>query len=101
MAHFVKVANKSELTPGNAKKVEAGGAEIALFNVGGSFCAIEDMCPHRGGPLSEGALEEGVVTCPWHGWQFNVADGTCLTTPDVSQKKYEVKVEGDDILIGI
>ena len=99
MANFMKVATKSEITPGNAKKIEVGGAEIALFTIAGTFCAIEDTCLHRGGPLSEGSVEEKVVTCPWHGWQYDVTTGTCLTNPAVSQKKYEVKVEGDDVLV--
>ena len=64
MSHLVKVATKSELEPGSIKKVEVGGTEIALFNIGGQFCAIEDICKHRGGPLSEGFVEDKVVTCP-------------------------------------
>ena len=99
MGSFVKVASKSELGPGGVKKVEVAGAEVALFNIDGNFYAIEEMCPHRGGPLSEGFVEDKVVTCPWHGWQYDVASGACLTNPAVIQKRYEVKVEGDDILV--
>ena len=99
MSNFVKVATKAEVEPGLGKKVEVNGKEIALFNVGGNFCAIDDTCPHRGGPLSEGSMEDNVVTCPWHGWQYDVKTGACLTNPGVSQNKYEVKVEGNDILI--
>ena len=62
MSNFVKVATKAEIEPGSGKKVEVNGKEIALFNVGGSFCAIDDTCSHRGGPLSEGSLEDNVVT---------------------------------------
>ena len=101
MGNFVKVAAKSEMSLGSAKKVEVGGKEIALFNIGGSFFAIDDTCSHRGGPLSEGSVEEKVVTCPWHGWQYDVTSGSCLTSPNVSQAKYEVKVEGDDILLSL
>ena len=99
MGDFVKVATKSELNSGSAKKVEVNGCEIALFNVDGSFYAIEDVCKHRGGPLSEGSCEEKIVTCPWHGWQYDVTSGACLTNPSVNQIKYSVKVEGDDILV--
>jgi len=99
MSNFVKVATKAEIESGCGKKVEVNGKEIALFNIGGSFCAIDDTCLHRGGPLSEGSVEDNVVTCPWHGWQYDVKTGACITNPSVSQNKYEVKVEGDDILI--
>ena len=99
MSHFVKVATKSEIEAGSGKKVEINGKEIALFNIGGSFCAMDDTCSHRGGPLSEGSLEDNVVTCPWHGWQYDVRTGAWLTNPSVNQNKYEVKVEGNDILI--
>lgn len=99
MTDFVKVAQVGEVGPGSSKKVEANGKDIALFNINGSFFAIDDTCPHRGGPLSEGFLEDKVVNCPWHGWQFDVTTGQCLSTPDASQGKYEVKVEGNDIYI--
>ena len=99
--NFIKVATKSEIAPGTSKRIEASGKEIALFNVDGNFFAIDETCPHRGGPLSEGFVEEGVLTCPWHGWQFQLASGECLTDPGTCQTKYEVKVEGDDIFISI
>lgn len=101
MGDFVKVATKDEVSSGSAKKVEVNGKEIALFNINGAFCAIDEFCPHRGGPLSEGVVEDKVVTCPFHGWQFNVTSGECLTSPGVQQPKYEVKVEGNDILLSV
>ena len=99
MGNFVKVASKSEIAPRSTKKVDVGGAEVAVFNVNGTFYAIDETCSHRGGPLSEGSLEEKVITCPWHGWQYDVTNGTCFTNPSASQKSYEVKVEGEDVLI--
>ena len=101
MSRFIKVASASELGPGSSKKIELNGKEIALFNVEGSFYAIDDMCPHRGGSLSEGFIESGVVSCPWHGWQFQLNSGECLTDPGICQTKYEVKVEGNDVLINV
>jgi len=101
MGNFVKVASASELAPGSSKKIEINGKEIALFNLDGNFHAMNDTCPHRGGPLSEGFVENGVLTCPWHGWQFQLASGECLTNPSVCQTKYAVKVAGDDILISV
>lgn len=99
MSDFVKVAMKSDIASGCGIKVELKGKEVAIFNMGGNFCAIDDTCSHRGGPLSEGSVEDNVVTCPWHGWQYDVTTGACLTNPAAQQNKYEVKVEGEDILI--
>ena len=101
MSNFIKVATKSELASGTSKKIEIEDKEIALFNVDGNFLAIDDTCPHRGGPLSEGFVETGVLTCPWHGWQFQLETGECITNPSVCQTKYPVKVEGEDILISV
>ncbi len=66
MADFVKVATLSDLPPGTAKAVEVGGNSFALYNVGGTVYATTNTCPHRGGPLGEGELNESVITCPWH-----------------------------------
>ena len=99
--NFVKVANKSELASGSSKQVEVNGNDIALFNVNGNFYALDDTCPHRGGSLSEGFVETGVLSCPWHGWQFQLETGECLTDSRVCQTKYTVKIEGDNILIGV
>lgn len=96
-----KVATTAELQPGMGKKVEINGKEIALFNIEGQFFAMDDMCPHRGGSLSEGSCEGKVVACPWHGWQFDVTNGSCLTNPSAQQQTYEVKVQGGDVLISV
>ncbi|MBI4373201.1 MAG: Rieske (2Fe-2S) protein [Candidatus Omnitrophica bacterium] len=101
MADFIKVATKSEIESGGGKKVEVGGKEIALFNIDGKFYAMDDTCAHQGGPLSEGSVENQIVTCPWHAWEYDVTTGGCLTNPGVTQNQYEVKVEGDDILIAL
>lgn len=99
MAEFVKVAKKSDVPPGQGKTVEVAGEPVALFNVGGTLHAIHNTCLHRQGPLGEGELDGATVTCPWHGWQYDVTTGKNLMNPEVGVKKYEVKVEGEDILI--
>ena len=81
MAAYVKVANAADLQPGQAMSVNAGGRQVALFNVGGTCYAIDDTCTHRGGPLSEGTLEKDVVTCPWHSARFCVRDGQVQGPP--------------------
>ena len=98
MTVFVKVATTGELAPGQAKKVEAGGKTIALFNVGGCFHAIDDTCTHEGGPLSEGEVEGNTVTCPWHGATFNVTNGEVMRPPArVAAPCYRSRVNGSDI----
>lgn len=101
MASFVRVASVDEIPPGTGKEVLAGGRPIALFNVGGKFCAIDGVCPHQGGPLGEGELGGSVVTCPWHGWEFDVASGASTVHASIRQTTYEVRVEGKDVYVGV
>jgi nitrite reductase/ring-hydroxylating ferredoxin subunit len=97
---LVTVAKAGEIKPGEAKVVEAGGLEIAVFNVNGTFAAIENTCCHRGGPLGEGDLEGTIVTCPWHGWQFDVTTGACIAPKAGARvKKFEVKVDGGEVKV--
>ena len=98
MAELVTVAKTAELGPGRAKAVQVKGETIALFNIGGTYYAIEDTCTHSGGPLSEGEVEGTTVTCPWHGAQFNLSSGEVLRAPaPAGVKSYTVHVQGDEI----
>ena len=100
MAAYVTVANADDLQPGQAKVVTAGDQRIALFNVGGTYYAIADTCTHRGGPLSEGTLEDDVVTCPWHGAHFCVRDGQVQEPPaHENVTSYPVRVTDGSIEI--
>lgn len=101
MGKFVKVASAKDIEPGTGLTVTADGQEVALFNVGGAFHAVHNTCVHRGGPLGEGPLEGQVVTCPWHGWQYDVTTGVCTVNPSAKVKKFNVKVEGTDVLIDV
>jgi nitrite reductase/ring-hydroxylating ferredoxin subunit len=98
----VTVAKASEVKAGEGRIVEAGGHQIALFNVSGKFCAIDNTCCHRGGPLGDGELDGQIVTCPWHGWQYDVTTGQCVApSPKVSVKSYPVQVEGDEVKVEV
>lgn len=101
MAELVKVAKKSEIPQDTGKYVEVKGQEIALFRVGDKVYAIFHICPHQGGPLAEGGLEGNVVTCPWHGWSFDVTTGACTFNPSVQQPTFKVKEEGEDIFVEV
>src|SRR4029077_17375763 len=95
MADYVKVATTGEIPAGSGMTVAAAAKPIAVFNCAGTFYAIDDTCPHQGGPLGEGELDGTIVTCPWHGWQYDVTTG--VNTMDESERghRYEAKVEGD------
>lgn len=97
MAGYVKMATLDELPPGASKEVEHDGRIYALYNVDGVISALDGICPHQGGPLADGSLEGPVVTCPWHGWQFNVVTGACINNPSAKIERYQVKVEGTDV----
>ena len=100
MAKTIKIAHASDVAPGAATAVDVDGRRIALFNVQGTFYALDDACPHRGGPLSEGELDGVVVTCPWHGATFDVRSGGVTGPPARSGvRSFRVRVEGDDVLM--
>jgi nitrite reductase/ring-hydroxylating ferredoxin subunit len=97
VAERVKIAEKSEVPAGTGKVVTTGGRVLALFNSGGSFHAVDNTCPHRGGPLGEGHLDGTVVTCPWHGWQFDVCTGASPHNPNASVRRVPLEFLGNEI----
>lgn len=99
MCDFTSVAKVGDVADGEGRTVQAGGTAVALFKVGDTFYALDNTCIHRGGPLGDGACSNGVVTCPWHGWQYDIATGACLNQPGESVDTYEVQVDGDDIRV--
>ena len=99
---FTKVATVQEVPPGSAKQVTVNGRQVGLFNVGGTFYAIEDVCPHRGAPLSEGVCEGTEVTCPWHGATFDLTTGSHLSPPATrGVAAFTVQVVGDEIQLDV
>ena len=102
MAVFLKAAEIQSVHRGQGKKFNVGGKHIALFNIEGTYYAIDDTCTHKGGPLSEGEIEGSNVTCPWHGAIFDVRTGEVLRPPaPIGVFRYNVRVVGDDIEIEI
>jgi nitrite reductase (NADH) small subunit len=99
VGNFVKVAQLSDIPEGTGKTVEVGGRQIALFNTGGKFYAIDNTCLHRGGPLGEGELDGTLVTCPWHGWEYDVTTGSNTDDPTKKVACFAVRVEDNDILV--
>ena len=100
-AKWVRIASVEDCPPGTALEVVAHERVVALYNVEGVFHAIDGVCPHQGGPLGKGALGGCIVTCPWHGWQFDVRDGSHQLSPSIVQPRVEVRVEGDEVLVKV
>ena len=101
MANFVRVAATSDIPAGQGKTIEVNGKTIAVFNCDGAFYAIDNTCKHQGGPLGEGELEGNTVICPWHGWTYDVTTGVSPDDADCAVDRYEVKVEGDSVLVDV
>ncbi len=99
MAEFVRVASVSEIPPGTGKEVTVGDRVLAIYNVDGAFHAVDGICPHAGGPLGEGGLHECIVTCPWHGWQFDVTTGQHCLTAQIRQECFVCCIDGEDLLV--
>jgi len=96
----VHVATLADIAPGRMHYVNIDGLPIALANVGGTIYAFGDVCRHEGGPLSAGVLIEDTVTCPWHGWTYNVRTGKAIVPPvGIRIPTYEVRVKGEDIYV--
>ena len=102
MPEFVKVATIDEVPPGRARLIEVNGNEIAVFNLDGAIHAIDNSCTHVGGPLCEGEVNGSDVTCPWHGAVFDITTGRAVGPPAFEAvNRYEVRIEGSDVLIEI
>jgi nitrite reductase/ring-hydroxylating ferredoxin subunit len=98
---FVTVARVEEIPPGSLAHVRAGETEIALANVSGELYAVQGHCLHLEGPLGEGVLEDGVLTCPWHGWQYDVRTGLNEFDHAIKLQTYEVRVENGDVQVAV
>lgn len=94
-----KVMMLADLPAGAARLVKVAGRSVGLYNVGGEVSAVDDICPHRGAVLSQGEFTNDVVTCPLHGWRFNVKTGASCDIPGVKVAVLSVKVENGEIWI--
>lgn len=100
MGRFVKVARVDEILPGEKKIVEVDGILVVVINLDGEFYAIEDVCTHDGGPLGEGDMDGPEIICPRHGARFDVRTGAVTRMPAFEPvPTYEVRVEGNDVLV--
>jgi nitrite reductase (NADH) small subunit len=99
MAKWVRVASLAACQSGSATEWVAGDQVIALFNVDGTLYALDGICPHQGGPLGKGCLEGTLVTCPWHGWQFDVRTGQHQVNQTLCHTRLDVKAEEGSVFV--
>jgi nitrite reductase/ring-hydroxylating ferredoxin subunit len=97
----VAVAATGDIPVGEGRVVDAAGMTLALFNVGGTYYAIDNGCPHRGGPLGEGDVDGALVACPWHGWRWDVTTGANANNPAVRVACFPVTVDGERIVVDL
>lgn len=90
---WTAVAQTADVPPGTGRVVNVNGRLVALFNCGGVYYAIDNRCPHRGGPLGKGTVDGSTVVCPWHGWSFDVTTGVNVDTGRIRVACFPVAVE--------
>jgi nitrite reductase/ring-hydroxylating ferredoxin subunit len=101
VSEFRAVGPAEDIPEGTGVQVDVDGRAVAVFNVDGTFYAIDGTCLHRGGPVGEGDLEGTTVTCPWHGFQYNVTTGRNIMDPDIGLTRHDVKVEEGVVLVAL
>jgi nitrite reductase (NADH) small subunit len=99
MPEYVTVARASALPAGMGTVVTVNGQEIAVFNVQGTFYALDNRCPHQDYPLGMSPIFDNLVICIGHAWRFDIKTGECYSVPGVYVRTYEVIVEGDEVKI--
>ncbi len=101
MAKTVVIGRLADIPDGGAVTVRGPGKLIAVFREGDQVHAIDDMCPHAGASLSDGCVENGVVTCRWHYWRFRLCDGAWADNPRIKIGSYPVRVVGDEVHLDV
>ena len=97
LADFVAVGRVDDFAAGRGRMVVVNGRHVALFRLDEGFYAIDNLCLHRAGPLCDGEIERGVVTCPWHGWSYEIRTGTLVQDPRVGVSKHLTRVVDDQV----
>jgi len=97
---LIKIGTRTDLPePGKVKEFLARGRFVCVANVDGEICAMDNVCPHWGGPLGQGKIEDGKIVCPWHGWQYDPRTGKTPRKADVRLTIFKLEIEGDDVFV--
>jgi len=100
MIKFIKVLKAEDLPIGKSAIILVDGQEIAVFNYKNEYFAILNKCPHKGGPLGEGRVQEGIVICPNHEWRFELKTGNSMQNPEMKVKIFPVRIKDEKIYVG-
>lgn len=98
---FSRAAKQEEIPLDTIHEVRVDERTIALANVDGSYYAMDNVCLHRAGPLGQGELEGCVVSCPWHGWQYDVRTGRVTFNPEMKLKTFPVELRDGEIWVDL
>jgi len=98
---FQRAATQTEIPAGTVREVQLKEQTIALANVDGKFYALNNTCLHRAGPLGQGELAGGILTCPWHGWQYEVSTGRVTFNPEMRIATYPVELREDEVWVDL
>jgi nitrite reductase (NADH) small subunit len=98
---WITVAKRDEIAPGTGKMVMAQSKVLALFNLNGEFYCLDNTCAHRGGPIGQGDVDETIVTCPWHGWQYDIRTGISPWDENAKVQTFPVKVEEEEVMVEV
>jgi nitrite reductase (NADH) small subunit len=100
MSEWVKLCGRPELpAEGEAKEFSVQGHTLCVATLKGTPLALDNVCPHRGGPLAEGTVEHGKIVCPWHQWEFDLATGQASNSSATKATTYPLRLQGDDVLV--
>lgn len=98
---FQRAAKLEEVPAGQMREFQLGNTAVAIANIDDKLFAISSVCLHHGGPLGEGTLDGTLVTCPWHGWQYDVTTGKLAQQPSDGVQCYPVELRGDEIFVDV
>lgn len=99
MTEWIPVATVSEIAVDSAKECVVNGRIVALYRTADGYHAIDGICAHAGGPLADGTVAGCIVTCPWHGWQYDITTGISCLNAQIRQQSFNVRVEEDSIMV--
>jgi nitrite reductase (NADH) small subunit len=101
MPKWIRLANASDCPPGSAREYVAGERIVAVFHTDEGYFALDGVCPHQGGPLGQGKITGCIVTCPWHGWQFDVRTGQHQASRSLVHPGFPVKIEEGSLFVDL
>lgn len=99
MAEFIRICAQSELPqPGSLREFTVNGRTLCVANFEDAIRVLDGICPHEGGPLAEGTIDQGCVVCPWHSYAFNLHTGEAEGEPTLKAEVFETKIEGGELV---